>query len=295
MRDLIVIGGGPAGLSAALNAAAEGLDTLVLERATRFGGQAATTSRIENYLGFPEGLSGPDLMQRAVAQAHRMGVELRAGEQVTGLMQHDGVWCVVCDDTLHYAKSVALCVGEDFRHMELPGDVPVLYGAMPDEHVRYAGREVAVVGGGNSAGQAVLSLAEHDAHVHLIARRELSETMSDYLRQRIRRARNVHVDVGQPVEAKDGCLVLSTGPTVCVEAAFAYVGTTPHTAFLRGVVDVDERGFVVPTDGGFTTNAPGLFVAGDVRRGSRKRVAAATGEGAQIAALAWTYIRNRKG
>lgn len=291
MHDLIVVGGGPAGLSAALNGASEGLDTLLLERSERFGGQAATTSRIENYLGFPEGLSGPALLGRAERQARRLGARLLANHEVRGLHHASDGWNVRANGETFKARAVVLALGETFRRLHVPGDrdVRFYFGARPTVHPHYAGKRVAVVGGGNSAAQATLNLSRFCAHVDVVTRSPLEATVSDYLAERIRQAPSVSIHRGNVVDVKGHALELDSGDVLPdVAAVFGYIGAEPHTSFLKGELAVDDRGFIASE--GFSAGA-GAFVIGDVRSGSRKRVAAAVGEGSAVIADVFRFVR----
>lgn len=286
--DVIVIGGGPAGLSAALNAAAEGLSTILLERGGGLGGQAGTSSRIENHLGFPDGVTGPCLTERSVAQAERLGARIVTGHTVRALYRQGDHWVAECAQARVRGLAVIVAAGVDFRRLDVPGGETALYGAAPGEHGQFAGRPVAVIGGGNSAGQAALNLSGHGCPVAVVVRRPLEATMSAYLIERIAADRRIAVVHGTPAAIEDGWLVLAGGAQISAVAVFAYIGAHPRTDFLADACPCDGAGYVV-ADADLQA-APGLFVAGDVRAGSRKRVAAAAGEGAIAAAHAWTYV-----
>jgi thioredoxin reductase (NADPH) len=297
MHDVVIIGGGPAGLSAALNSAAEGLDVLLLERLPYLGGQAGTSSHIENYLGFPQGVAGEPLIRRAAAQARRLGAVL-VTEHVVSRVEHNeatGVWVTQCESGCrHLSRAVILASGVDYRRLEIPGGEQALYGAPASEHGECAGKDVVVIGGGNSAGQAVLNLAKLGARVHLLVRRPLRHTMSQYLIERIAVAPNVEPIIGEPrtigAEAGGVAWVQTTDERLLpAYRVFAYIGMTPRTAFIHHCCDTSGPGFI-HTDDQFSANGHGLFVAGDVRAGSFKRVAAAVGEGAIAAAATWRHI-----
>jgi thioredoxin reductase (NADPH) len=250
MRDLTIIGGGPAGLSAALNGAAEGLDVCVLERSDVLGGQAGTSSRIENFLGWPQGVDGSTLTSKAAKQATRLGAELIVDRTVTGVEYNPATetWLAQC-----------------------------------------RGRPVVVLGGGNSAGQAALNLAKLGADVALVARRSLRQTMSRYLIDRIAVDSNITASIGEAARVEDGMVHLADGRGLVAARVFAYIGSTPRAEFVHQCCNVEDPGFL-HTDDELAANPDGLFVAGDVRHGSFKRVAAAVGEGAIAAAAAWRYI-----
>lgn len=291
MHDLIIIGGGPAGLSAALNGAAEGLDVALLERGDVLGGQAGTSSRIENYLGFDEGVSGDDLTREARAQAVRLGADIITGFEVTNLTHNEatGLWVVEGADGALAGSAVCIATGVDYRTLPVPGgtDDLVRYGAPASEHAECFGKDVCVIGGGNSAGQAALSLSKHGARVTLLVRSPLRTSMSAYLVERIALDRGIDCILGG-VEAVTSEGVLSTRGLIHAECVFAYIGSTPRAGFLHGAAETDHAGFVVGN--GFHANENGLFVAGDVRSGSAKRVAVAAGEGAIVSAMAWRYV-----
>lgn len=307
MHDIIVIGGGPAGLSAALNTSAEGLSTLLLERSSSLGGQAGTSSRIENYLGFPNGVSGADLTRHAVYQAKRLGADLRPDHDVVSLTYNPATetWLTECAaGTQHVSRAIIAAVGVDYRRLDIPiepiGDVnPVLYGAPAESHEECKGHPVVVIGGGNSAGQAALNLAKIGADVKLLVRRPLRMTMSHYLIERITLEPNITAILGEAVEIIGATVWYkdtATGGRIASTAAekvFAYIGTTPRTEFIHNCCRIEGPGFI-ETDSDFRANPAGLFAAGDVRSGSFKRVAAAAGEGAIAAAAAWRYIYDVK-
>lgn len=291
-HDLLVIGGGPAGLSAALNGSAEGLATVLLEREEHFGGQAGTTSLVENYLGFPQGISGPALLGRAQRQSTRLGAELRHSTEVTALRRDDGrfVACDAAGAVLAQARACVLALGESFRHMPLgdPG-VPVYYGARPSVHAHYAGKRVAVIGGGNSAGQAVLNLARYAARVDMVTRAPLEHSVSAYLARRIRASACVELHSAQREVVHGRRIYLDGRRLADVAAVFAYIGTEPHTAFLARLCKRDPHGFIPAADGGMT-DVGGLFAIGDVRSASRKRIAAAVGEGSAVVASVLNFL-----
>jgi thioredoxin reductase (NADPH) len=299
MHDLIIVGGGPAGLSAAVNAAAEGLTVTLLERNEELGGQAGTSSRIENYLGFRNGVSGEELTRHAAKQAVRLGADLRTNHGVARI-EHNaatGFWLTVCDGgEQHVSTAVLIAVGVDYRRLKIPGGESdlVLYGAPASAHDECKGHDVVVIGGGNSAGQAALSLAGSGARVTLLVRRSLRHTMSRYLIERIAKHPAVAATIGEADAVEDGSGELKgvwTKEQTFLNAhrVFAYIGADPRTDFIRHCCKLEPPGFV-ETDNDFMANEDGLFAAGDVRMHSQKRVASAVGEGAIAAAAAWRHV-----
>ncbi len=307
--DLVVVGAGPAGLAAGVYGASEGLSTLVLECSAP-GGQAGTTSRIENYLGFPVGLSGSDLTMRAREQAIRFGVEILTPAEVVGLRRADPYTVVrVADGSEVSAGALVVASGVDYRTLDVPGaaeltGIGVYYGAGRAEAVDHAGGHLYVVGGGNSAGQAAVFLSQWAASVTVLIRADdLTATMSQYLIDRIEASDKISVEPRTEVAGVLGDrrvegLRLRHGTDereVAADALFIFVGQAPRTTWLHGVVRRDERGFVLTgTDLGnpppdwpldvpplpLETSVPGVFAAGDVRHGSVKRIASSVGEGA---------------
>jgi len=294
--DLVVVGSGPGGLGAAVYGASEGLDTLVLE-STALGGQAGTSRRIENYLGFPAGIGGSELTSRAVTQARKFGARLASPYRAVALEPavRDGDRHVVrLDDGREVAAhAVILATGADYRRLDLPNladfeGTSVFYAAGPPEARTCAGTQVAVVGGGNSAGQAAIWLSRGGALVTLLHRRaDLRETMSSYLIADLDRygvaVRNrseiaeLHGEHGH----LDG-VTLEDGTRLPVKFAFMFLGAKPCTDWLGDTVARDDDGFVA-TDGRLLeTSVPGVFAVGDVRSGSVKRCATAVGEGAMV-------------
>jgi thioredoxin reductase (NADPH) len=322
--DLIVIGGGPAGLGAAVYGASEGLRTVLVER-TATGGQAGQSSRIENYLGFPDGVSGSQLTERARRQATRFGAELLTTRDVVGLDVNGSARTVrFADGGTIDAHTVILATGVSYRQLGAPGlevmtGRGVYYGSALTEAAACAGEDVYIVGGANSAGQAAVYLARYAKSVTILVRGPaLERSMSYYLIQQIRAIGNISVRVCTEVIGAEGGdhlerLTLrdtSTGATETVGAQwlFLFIGAAPLTDWLDGVVDRDERGFVVAgpdlsIDGDrprgweldrapyhLETSVPGVFVAGDARAESAKRVASAVGEGAMAVMLVHRYL-----
>jgi thioredoxin reductase (NADPH) len=308
--DLVVVGAGPAGLAAGVYGASEGLSTLVVE-CNAPGGQAGTTSRIENYLGFPVGLSGADLTLRAREQAIRLGAEILVPAEVQSLRRADPYAVVgLADGSEISASALVVATGVNYRTLDVPGaaalaGVGLYYGAGRPEALDHAGGRVFIVGAGNSAGQAAVFLAQFAASVTLLVRGDhLDATMSRYLIDQIEALEKVTVEYDTEVagvlgERRMEGLRLRTGGTeereVGAEALFVFIGQAPRTSWLDGVVRRDRRGFLLSgTDLGvpppdwplpapplpLETSVPGIFAAGDVRSGSIKRIASAVGEGA---------------
>jgi thioredoxin reductase (NADPH) len=324
--DLIVIGGGPAGLGAAVYGASEGLRTVLVER-TATGGQAGQSSRIENYLGFPDGVSGAQLTDRARRQAARFGAEVLTTREVVGLEVNGSARTVrFSDGTAIDAHTVILATGVSYRQLTAPGLASltgrgVFYGSSLTEAASCKGQDIYIVGGANSAGQAAVYLARHARSVTLCVRgQSLRQSMSHYLIQQIAGIGEISVRTGTEVAAAHGTdhldrLTLrdaATGSTqdVDTEWLFVFIGAAPLTDWLDGVVTRDSRGFVVAgpdlSTGGerpagwrldrppyhLETSVPGVFVAGDVRAESAKRVASAVGEGAMAVMLVHRYLEN---
>ena len=316
--DLVIAGAGPAGLAAAVYGASEGLSTLLLECSAP-GGQAGTTTRIENYLGFPVGLSGADLTLRAREQAIRFGAEMLVPSEAVGLARADPYTVVrLADGTEVSASALVIASGVTYRTLDVPGaaaltGMGLYYGAGRAEGVEHTGGQVYVVGGGNSAGQAAVFLSAFAASVTVLVRGDgLDSTMSRYLIDRIEASDRISVEAATEVagvlgERRVEGLRLRTGAeerVVPAEALFVFVGQAPRTGWLDGVVRRDSRGFVLtgadlgqPPEGWplpvpplpLETSVPRVFAAGDVRRGSMKRIASAVGEGA----VAVSFVHER--
>ncbi|MDH6127292.1 FAD-dependent oxidoreductase [Kitasatospora sp. GP82] len=322
--DLAIIGGGPAGLGAAVYGASEGLRTVLVERSAT-GGQAGQSSRIENYLGFPDGVSGAQLTDRARRQAAKFGAEVLTAREVTGL-EINGASRVVrfSDGSAVAAHSVILATGVSYRQLEAPGVADltgcgVFYGSALTEAAACQGHDVYIVGGANSAGQAAMYLARGAKSVAILVRGpSLSASMSYYLVQQVKRTPTISVRTNTVVEAAHGTRQLeqltlrdtATGDTELVDAQwmFVFIGAAPLTDWLEGTVLRDSRGFILTgpdltADGRppaeweldrppyhLETNVPGVFVAGDARAESAKRVASAVGEGAMAVMLVHRYL-----
>ena len=318
--DVAVIGAGPAGLATAVYAASEGLDVLVLD-CRAFGGQAGASARIENYLGFPTGISGLALMARAFNQAQKFGVEMAIPDEAVKLE------CDALDETggngfrrlsldngeRLRARAIVLATGARYRRLNVANleqfeGSSIHYWASPLEAKLVAGQEVALVGGGNSAGQATVFLAAHAARVTLLARRPLEQTMSAYLVERITGLANVEVVTGVEITELEGNEHALA--SICwrdrdshaethrpVRHLFLFIGADPNTDWLAGSgLKLDGRGFILTGPEAragclpLETSRPGVFAIGDVRSGSVKRVAAAVGDGAQVVAALHTYL-----
>ncbi|GAA6615379.1 FAD-dependent oxidoreductase [Scytonema sp. NUACC26] len=324
--DLIIIGGGPAGLAAAVYGASEGLRTVMIEREAP-GGQAGTSSRIENYLGFPVGLSGGDLARRAVTQARRFGVEILTPQEVTGIRLQDQYRIVQLGDGNEIScHAMILALGVSWRRLDIPGlerltGAGVYYGAAQSEALSCQGEDVYIIGGANSAGQAAMYFSRYANQVTMLVRADsLTKSMSQYLIEQIAETSNITVKTHTSViEAKGEtsleALTLQnslSGETQNVPATslFIFIGAVPRTDWLDGAIARDERGYILTgpdlqKDGspikGWTlerdpflleTNIPGIFAVGDVRHGSVKRVASGVGEGSICVQFVHRYLSN---
>ncbi len=318
LYDLCIVGGGPAGLAAAVYGASEGLSTVIVEREAP-GGQAGTSASIENYLGFPKGLSGADLTMRAVAQVSRFGVEMVLARDVVGIETRGPVHAVILDDGEIESRAVIVATGVSYRKLDSPGVADltgrgVYYGATASEATQVAGDVVHVVGAANSAGQAALQLARYAERVVMVVRGpSLAASMSSYLVERIGATQNIEVRFNSEVCAATGeghleRLTLRDrrdGGTEDVTTGwlFVFIGAQPRTDWLGSTVARDEHGFVLTGtalgDGWvlpdrqpfpLETSVPGVFAAGDVRLDSMKRVASAVGEGAMAVSFVHSYL-----
>jgi thioredoxin reductase (NADPH) len=317
--DLVIVGGGPAGLAAAVYGASEGLRTVMVEREAP-GGQAGQSSRIENYLGFPTGLSGSDLARRATDQARRLGAELlRIQDAVALRVEGSGRIVELSGGGELSANCVLIASGVSYRKMTAPGfgdftGAGVYYGAAMTEAKSCADQHVVIIGGANSAGQAAVYFSGYAGQVTMLVRGDsLAKGMSQYLVEQIGQLRNVEVRTGAQAVAAEGQegrlrrvrirAADGTETTEEVDACFVFIGAQPRTDWLAGVVARDERGFVLAgpdvRDNGWSlgrdpyvleTSAPGVFVAGDVRARSIKRVASAVGEGSMAVSLIHEYL-----
>ena len=311
--DLIIVGGGPSGLAAAVYGASEGLKTVLIEREAP-GGQAGTSSRIENYLGFPSGLSGADLSQRAVTQARRFEVEILTPQEVAEVRVEDPYRVVrLADGAEISCHALLITTGVSYRKLDVPGverrsGRGIYYGAAMTEALSCKDEDVYIIGGANSAGQSAMYFSQHARKVVVLCRSgDLRRGMSEYLVKQIEETPNIEVKTNSGVEEAFGEDHLEqlriknsqTGEeeTVPAHSLFIFIGAAPKTDWLAGVVERDERGFILSgpdlvRDGKrpknwtedrdpylLETSVPGIFVAGDVRRGSVKRVASGVGEG----------------
>jgi thioredoxin reductase (NADPH) len=296
--DLLVIGGGPAGLGAAVYGASEGLDTLVIE-STVLGGQAGTSRRIENYLGFPAGISGTELSSRAISQARKFGARTATPYRARSLEPGGERHLVRLDEgNTVAARAVLLATGAEYRRLpvedlDLYEGISVFYAAGPPEGQLCAAQRVGVIGGGNSAAQAAVWLARGGALVTLLHRREsLSETMSQYLIDELERYGVAVRDRSEicALHGTDGRLesvTLTDGSTLALSFLFLFLGASPCTDWLGDVLARDSDGFILTgrdagAEGLLETSLPGIYAAGDVRAGSIKRCATAVGEGATV-------------
>jgi thioredoxin reductase (NADPH) len=322
--DLVIVGAGPAGLAAAVYGASEGLRTLLVDRHAP-GGQAGTSARIENYLGFPAGVSGSELTRRALTQARRLGAECLAPLEVTGVSIDGGYKRLQLGDGRELVtRTLLAATGMIYREHEAPGVVEhagagVYYGAATTEAPAFAGRRVFVVGGGNSAGQAAMHLSRYASEVHVVVRRaHLRDTMSSYLIDQIEKTPSIRLRARTEIGGVEGdgrverVLLESLDEGTCraepADAVFVYIGTRPRSDWLPPDVLRDAKGFVVtgrelmaaeayprtwkeqrdplPLE----TSVPGVFAAGDIRAGAMNRVASAVGEGSMTVRLAHEYL-----
>ncbi|MGR3467523.1 MAG: FAD-dependent oxidoreductase [Shimia sp.] len=311
VHDVLVVGGGPAGVAAGVYAGAEGLSCLVLENMT-IGGQAGTSSRIENYMGFPTGISGADLVWRGEVQAMKFGTRF-AFPRTADSVRRDGALFEVTlgDGTVTCAKALIVATGVQYRKLPLDGldrfEGAGIYYAATEVEARYCREsEVVIVGGGNSAGQAAMYLSRTAKHVHLLVRGDsLAASMSDYLSSRLEAdpAITIHyrseLNALRGTDALEGVTIRDKGAgrdwDVATCGLFIMVGAAPNTAWLSDLVQVDERGFVLTGDAAgadspFATSCPGIFAVGDVRSGSVKRVASAVGEGSVVISKVWDHV-----
>jgi thioredoxin reductase (NADPH) len=321
--DVVIIGAGPAGLAASVYGASEGLKTLLVERLSP-GGQAGTSSRIENYLGFPNGLSGSELTRRAVTQATRLGAEVLLPRAVREICQKDGYKKVMLDNGEEInTHSIVITTGVEYRKLETKG-VPdftgagIYYGAAMTEAAAFRGCEVYVVGGGNSAGQAAMHLSKFAANVYIVIRKaDLSSTMSAYLIEQIARRENIHILGNSEIREARGSgrleelTIDETGAGSSVHKAnalFIFIGARPFTDWIGLDIIKDDKGFLetgrdLKTYDSFRkiwkqdrdpylleTSCPGIFAAGDVRAGAMNRVASAVGEGSMSISFVHKYL-----
>lgn len=323
--DLIIIGAGPAGLASAVYGASEGLHTLLIDKETT-GGQAGTSSRIENYLGFPKGLSGADLARRATAQATRLGAEILTAQEVMHVSANDPYRSVkLANDTELNCRALIIATGASLRTLDVPGietvtGAGVYYGAAITEAAYYKGEHIYVIGGANSAGQGAMFFSRYASKVTMLVRgSSLSKGMSQYLVDQIYGTDNIEVCVRRSVIEVRGtdrleALVIQnndTGETETVPASalFAFIGAKPHTDFVGNIVERNRVGFILTgsdlTRNGrrpknwrlkrdpflLETNVPGIFAVGDVRQGAIRRVASAVGQGSTAVSFVHQYLK----
>jgi thioredoxin reductase (NADPH) len=323
--DFIIIGGGPAGLGAAVYGASEGLKTLMIEKEAT-GGQAGTSSRIENYLGFPKGLSGADLARRATTQAIRLGAEILTAQEVVSVRVEDPYrYVTLGDGTEIGCKSILIATGVSVRELDAPGvagfsGAGVYYGAALTEAANYQDRHMIVVGGANSAGQGAMFFSRYASKVTMLVRASsLAKGMSQYLVDQIAGTPNIEVLTRTEVQSVTGKDRLETVTyrnndtgevtTVDAPALFIFIGSAAHTDFLADVVERNKVGFILTgqdlmVDGKWPktwnrkrdpylleTSIPGIFAAGDCRSGSTKRVANAVGEGSVCVRFVHQYLK----
>jgi thioredoxin reductase (NADPH) len=316
--DLAICGAGPAGLAAAVYGASEGLRTVLIEREAP-GGQAGTSSRIENYLGFPVGLSGGDLTRRAVAQATRFGVEILNPQEVTKIEIVDSYRVITLSDGSQIScHALILALGVSWRRLDVPGldrltGAGVYYGAAQTEAMTCQGEQVYIIGGANSAGQAAMYFSRYASKVTMLVRSSLTKSMSQYLIEQIAQTPNITVQENSTVIKAEGSQSLEaisiqdiqTGEvrTVAAKSLFIFIGAEPRTQWLEGIIDKDDHGYILTgkdlkLNNNYKdrdpylleTNVPGIFAVGDVRHGSVKRVASGVGEGSICVQFVHQYL-----
>ncbi len=311
--DVLIVGGGPAGVAAGVYAGAEGLCALVVEDVA-IGGQAGASSRIENYMGFPTGISGADLVWRGEVQAMKFGTRFAMPRRAVGLRRlEDQSFCVTFDNGQRVrAKSIVVATGVQYRRLPLDRladfEGAGIYYAATEIEARYCkGSEVVIIGGGNSAGQAAMFLSRSARCVRILVRgASLAASMSRYLLSRLEANTRIAIEYCAEVTALHGTedlealtiRDLKTGTTRRLEtpALFIMVGAAPNTEWLSGLVELDDKGFVITGVGSgsaaspFATSQPGIFAVGDVRAGSVKRVASSVGEGSVVIAKVWEFV-----
>ncbi len=313
--DLLIVGGGPAGVAAAVYAGSEGLCAMVVDDVA-IGGQAGTSSRIENYMGFPTGISGSDLVWRGHIQALKFGTRFAVPRRVTSIAQRDdGIFCITLDcNSVLCAKSVLVSAGVQYKRLPLDRlqdfEGAGIYYAATDMEARFCkDKEVAIIGGGNSAGQAAMFLSRHASCVHLLVRgKSLAASMSQYLSSRLEA--DDRIKIHYETEATDlhgedfleRVSIVRHGEKQRIETPvlLIMVGAAPNTEWLSGFADLDDKGFVlcgdaVGADSPYATSHPGIYAVGDVRAGSVKRVASAVGEGSVVISQIWQYCNSLDG
>ena len=309
--DVAIVGAGPAGLAAAVYAASEGLSTIVIE-GTAPGGQAGTSSRIENYLGFPTGVSGQELSERSLAQAQKFGARFAISRDVLGMSREGKGYALRLEDGQPvHTRTVVIATGARYQKLDVPNYERfeyqgIHYAATSMEAGLCRGEEVVVVGAGNSAGQAALFLSQTARRVYLLVRGEcLQATMSDYLVQRIVASPRISLHIKTEIVSMDGDDRLRNvtwrdntsmeSQTRDISGVFVMIGASPKTAWLSGALAVDAKGFIITgskagSEAFFETNQKGVYAVGDVRSGSVKRVASAVGEGSVVVSDIHKYL-----
>ncbi len=325
MYDVLIIGAGPAGLAASVYGSCEGLKTLLIERSNP-GGQASSSARIENYLGFPSGLSGAELSRRAVTQTLRFGTEILTPKEVKTITVRDGYKITeLTDGSVIHSKTIVIATGVAYKKLEIEGidhfaGAGVYYGAASVEANACRNESIYIVGGGNSACQAALYMSKFAKEVNIVIRKDaLSQTAANYLVENIRRTPNIRIIVSTDVIACQGSTVLETitlrhaatgeEKSVPAKALFIYIGTRPGTEWLNNLVLTDEKGFVLTGSDllkqrDFSTNwklkrdpllsetsVPGIFASGDVRFGAMTGISAAVGEGSMAIRFVRKYLQ----
>ncbi len=312
--DLLIVGGGPAGVAAAVYAGAEGLSAMVVDDVA-IGGQAGTSSRIENYMGFPTGISGADLVWRGHVQALKFGTRFAVPRRVTAVERlENGLFCVKLDCSGQICtKAILIATGVQYRKLPLERleefEGNGVYYAATDMEARYCrDTEAAIIGGGNSAGQAAMFLSRTAKHVHVLVRgKSLSDSMSSYLTSRLESEPNITIHYNTQVAGLhgdgrlDSIQVMQDGKqrNIDVGALFIMVGAAPNTGWLCGFSELDDRGFVkcgdmVGVESPYETSSPGIYAVGDVRAGSVKRVASAVGEGSVVISHIWNFVNDAR-
>ena len=322
--DLIIVGAGPTGLAGAVYGASEGLRTIVIEKGAA-GGQASTSARIENYLGFPQGVSGADLTRRATTQAQRLGAEILTAQEVTGVKVEGSYRILTLSDGSELScQALMIATGVKVRELNVPGIEPLIgasvyYGAATSEAKNYKDGKVYVIGSGNSAGQGAMFLSRFASEVTILIRGDsLQKSMSQYLIDQIDSTENISVMMNSEVVSMEGADHLETitiksnksgdTETVMADAIFIFIGAVPHTDFVKDTVELDKSGFVLTGqdlmhDGRrpknwsqkrdpflMETSVPGIFAAGDVRHGVVRRVASAVGQGSVAISMVHKYL-----
>ncbi|SMX23200.1 FAD-dependent oxidoreductase [Boseongicola aestuarii] len=315
--DVLIVGGGPAGVAAGVYAGAEGLSALVVEDMA-IGGQAGTSSRIENYMGFPTGISGADLCWRGEIQAMKFGTRFAVPRRAVSVDKlENGTFCVTLDDGMEVcARSIIVATGVQYRQLPIERlsefEGGGIYYAATDVEARYCrNTDAVVIGGGNSAGQAAMFLSRTARHVHVLVRgASLAASMSDYLLSRLENDPRVTIHYNTEMTCLDGGDGLESATIrdkkngedwqIATRAVFVMVGAAPNTAWLSDLVDLDDKGFVktggdAQSGSVYATSHPGIFAVGDVRAGSVKRVASAVGEGSVVMSRVWENLDQNGG